>query len=123
MTRVLYTVDMGMSTRKVDSWCMSRLGGSPARATRNTPPFCGFSSARAAGTAHSPTTSTTLSISPSMFLHPIATPPVCELHERLALRPPQRYASQVLKGIRQGLHHADSGRVTNQSNVGGTGSA
>src|SRR4030095_16332155 len=123
MTRVLYTVDMGISTRKVDSWCMSRLGGSPARATRNTPPFCGFSSARAAGTADSPSTSTTLSISPNTFLHPIVPPPVYELHERLALRPPQRYASQVLKGILQGLHHADSGRGTNQSSIAGTGSA
>src|SRR5262247_3512626 len=87
MTRVLYTVDMGISTRKVDSWCISRLGGSPARATRKTPPFCGFSSARAMGTAHSPTISATLSMSPSNFLRPIGSPPVWELCQHLELRP------------------------------------
>src|SRR6266581_8549674 len=54
MTRVLYTGDSGMVTIKVCSWCMSRLGGSPAVATRNTPPRCGFSSARAHGAAHNP---------------------------------------------------------------------
>src|SRR5919202_847435 len=53
MTRVLYTGAMGMFTAKVCSWCVSRLGGSAAWATRNTPPRCGFSSARANGTAHS----------------------------------------------------------------------
>src|SRR5215831_8652687 len=64
MTRVLYTGDMGMVTMKVCSWCMSRLGGSPAVATRNTPPWRGFSSARATGAGHSPSTSTTLSTRP-----------------------------------------------------------
>src|SRR6266446_9157357 len=54
MTRVLYTEDRGMVTMKVCSWCMSRLGGSPAVATRNTPPRCGFSSASTNGAAHSP---------------------------------------------------------------------
>src|SRR5437660_734385 len=49
MTKVLYTGDMGMSTMKVCSWCISRLGGSPARATRNTPPRRGCSSARTTG--------------------------------------------------------------------------
>src|SRR5438093_6559535 len=46
---------MGMFTAKVFSWCVSRLGGSAAWATRNTPPYRGFSSARASGVAHSPT--------------------------------------------------------------------
>src|SRR5262249_58671835 len=74
-TRVLYTGEKGMVTRKVCSWCMSRLGGSPAKATRNTPPFRGFSSATPAGTAHRPTTSPPLTISPRSYLHPTAPPP------------------------------------------------
>src|SRR5712691_11777722 len=59
MTRMLYTGAMGMFTAKVCSWCVSRLGGSAAWATRSTPPRCGFSSARAHGAAHNPTHSTT----------------------------------------------------------------
>src|SRR5262245_45242789 len=72
MTRVLYTGAMGMFTAKVCSWCVSRLGGSAAWATRNTPPYRGFSSAMANGAAHSPMSITILSISP--VLRPIEVP-------------------------------------------------
>src|SRR5262249_17177407 len=65
----------GMFTAKVCSWCVSRLGGSAARATRNTPPRCGFSSARANDTAHSPTHTTMASNSTSILQLLIHSPP------------------------------------------------
>src|SRR5262245_17999276 len=125
-TRVLYTGEKGIVTRKVCSWCMSRLGGSPARATRKTPPFCGFSSAKAAGTAHSPSTSTTLSMSPSICLRPIAASPVWQLQQRMALSPPRRLGSHAdakNKGSMQSLRHVDSSMTADQSRVVGTSSA
>src|SRR5712691_10384237 len=95
MTRVLYTGDMGMVTMKVCSWCMSRLGGSPAVANRHTPPRRGCSSARAAGTAHSPTTSTTLSMSPMTLQRSMTVPPVYKLHQHLKLSPQGHLASHA----------------------------
>src|SRR5262249_8273036 len=75
MTRVLYTGARGMFTAKVCSWCVSRLGGSAAWATRNTPPCPGCSSARANGAAHSPTPMTMTSNHTCIWNLLIISPP------------------------------------------------
>ena len=49
ITRVLYTVDIGIVTLNVCSWCISKLGGSPERETLKIPPRCGSSASAVNG--------------------------------------------------------------------------
>src|SRR5262245_36519659 len=104
----------GWATAKVCSWCTSRLGGFAASATFKSPPRCGFSSARAAGVAHSPTSITTLSIIP--VPRPIRSPPVWELRQRLVgahllLGQPHVLKATVQPVARHGLVIADTRRA------------
>src|SRR5262245_59202063 len=59
----------------VCSWCISRLGGSPASATCKIPPRRGCSSASAIGVAHKPMSVTKQSTATLILTPCIPTPP------------------------------------------------
>src|SRR5688572_20634015 len=82
---------------------MSRLGGSPARPAFKMPPRRGFSSARAAGAAHSPTTSITTESNHTPILKPfiilIIVSPCQYLHYSMARCPQETPPARLVRMV------------------------